>query len=161
LAGDGNAARRIGLFAPSGTALAFDHRMQATHRKHGIRRRAQRGFSLIEIVVAVAIIAMISAGITVAVINIALSNQEKLTRTNAETIRAAVKIWWATSNDVDTCPTVPMLIADGALDRGKSTKADAWGQPWKIQCDQNDATVVSRGRDKLPDTEDDIRVPPS
>lgn len=136
-------------------------RMQSTHFKLRTARRAQRGFSLIEIVVAVAIIAMISAGITVAVINIAISNEEKLTRSNAETIRAAVKIWWATSNDVGTCPTVPMLIADGALDRGKSTKADAWGQPWKIQCDASDATVISRGRDKLPDTDDDIRVPPS
>ena len=135
--------------------------MQSTHRNKGIRRRAQRGFSLIEIVVAVAIIAMISAGITVAVITIAVREKTELAKTNAETIRAGVKIWWATSNDAATCPTVPMLIADGALDRGKSTKADPWGQPWKIQCDASDATIVSLGPDKLPDTEDDIRAPPS
>jgi prepilin-type N-terminal cleavage/methylation domain-containing protein len=135
--------------------------MQSTHRKQGIRRRACRGFSLIEIVVAVAIIAMISAGITVAVINIAGDGKKRLTESSAETIRAAVKIWWATSNDVGTCPTVGMLLADGAIDRGKLTKSDPWGQPWKIQCDANDATVISRGPDKLPDTEDDIRAPPS
>jgi hypothetical protein len=29
------------------------------------------------------------------------------------------------------------------------------------QCDATDATIVSLGPDKLPDTEDDIRVPPS
>jgi len=132
--------------------------MQSSHRKKGIR--ARRGFSLIEIVVAVAIIAMISAAITVAVINIAIHEKVELTKTNAETIRAAVKIWWATSNDA-ACPTIPMLIADGALDRGKSTQTDGWGQPWQIKCDASDATVVSRGPDKLPDTEDDIRVPPS
>lgn len=65
---------------------------------------------------------------------------------------------------------MPSLIADGLLDRGKSAKTDAWGQrpqvhcdrgePWVIQRDDFDATIVSTAPDKLPDTEDDIRVPP-
>jgi len=111
--------------------------------------------------VAVAIIAMISAGITVAVVKIGNNQKISLTRTNAEALRAAVKTWWQLNNDSNTCPTVSMLIADGAIDKGKSTKADAWGQPWAIKCDETDATVISTGPDKLPDTEDDIRVPPA
>jgi len=135
--------------------------MHSTQVKKQKRRRASRGFGLIEIVVSVAIIAMISAAITVAVINIAMRQKVELTKTNGETLRSAVKIWWASGNDAGTCPTVPELIADGALDRGKSAKGDAWGQPWHIQCDATDATIVSLGPDKLLDTEDDIRVPPS
>src|SRR6478735_8812245 len=80
------------------------------------RRRAARGVSLIEIVVAVAIIAMLSAGITVAVVKIAGDAKKDLTRTNARSIRSAVKVWWATTGDAATCPTVAALIADGALE---------------------------------------------
>jgi prepilin-type N-terminal cleavage/methylation domain-containing protein len=125
------------------------------------RRRARRGFSLVEIVVAVAIIAMISAGITVAVININERQKIKLTRSNAELLRAAVKMWRIQGNDSAACPTIPMLIADGEIDRGRMTKEDAWGQPWLITCDDRDATVASNGPDRLPETDDDIRVPPS
>lgn len=124
------------------------------------RRRARRGFSLIEIVVAIAIIAMISAGITVAVIGQKKSTDIKLATTNAQTIRFGVKTWWV-DHDASSCPTVPMLVADGALDRGKGVELDVWQQPWSIKCEQNDVTIISKGPDRLPDTEDDIRVPPA
>lgn len=135
--------------------------MQSKHAKGRKRRRARGGFSLVEIVVAVAIIAMISAGITMAVIGINNGQKIKLTRSNAELLRGAVKMWRIQGNDSAACPTIPMLIADGEIDRGRMTKEDAWGQPWHITCDDRDATVASNGPDKLPDTEDDIRVPPS
>lgn len=116
---------------------------------------------MVEIVVTIAIIAMISAAVTVGIMKIAERQKVSLTRTNGETLRTAVKMWRATENDATGCPGVPNLIADGMLDRGKSAKTDAWGQPWVIECDATDATIVSLGPDKLPDTEDDIRVPPS
>lgn len=135
--------------------------MQTTHtqRKHH-RRRASRGFGLLEIVVTVAIIAMISAAVTVGIMKIVERQKIALTRTNGETLRGAVKMWRATETDAAGCPSVPTLIADGMLDRGKSAKADAWGQPWVIQCDDSDATIVSTGPDQRLHTEDDIEVPP-
>jgi prepilin-type N-terminal cleavage/methylation domain-containing protein len=145
----------------AGTTLAFAPRMQPTHARGRRRRRTRRGFSLVEIVVAVAIIAMISAGVTVAVVGINNQQKIKLTRSNAELLRGAVKMWRIQDNDSAACPTIPMLIADGQIDRGRMTKEDAWGQPWRIVCDERDATVTSLGPDRLPDTEDDIRVPPS
>lgn len=136
--------------------------MQTTQSTRHLRRRRRisRGFGLIEIVVTVAIIAMISAAVTVGIMNIAARQKITLTRSNGETLRGAVKLWRATENDSTGCPTVPTLIADGLLDRGKSAKTDAWGQPWVIQCDEFDATIVSTGPDQRLDTEDDIRVPP-
>ena len=125
------------------------------------RRHASRGFGLVEIVITVAIIAMISAAVTVGIMKIAERQKISLTRTNGETLRTAVKMWRATEDDAAGCPSVPNLIADGMLDRGKAAKTDAWGQPWIIECDATDATIVSLGPDKLPDTGDDIRVPPS
>jgi prepilin-type N-terminal cleavage/methylation domain-containing protein len=125
-----------------------------------VRRRARRGFSLIEIVVAIAIIAMISAGITVAVVKIADDSKKKMTVTNAQTLRAGIKSWWL-DHDNATCPDVKTLIADGAIDKNKSVAEDGWGQPWRFNCEQYDVTVISKGPDKKPDTEDDIRVPSS
>jgi len=113
---------------------------------------------LLEIIVTIAIISMISAAVTVAVVKYQEGAKIKLTRTNAQTIRSGVKSWWI-DHDSSSCPTVQMLVADGALERGKSIKFDAWEQPWSIECKDSDVDVVSRGPDKTADTEDDIRVP--
>jgi prepilin-type N-terminal cleavage/methylation domain-containing protein len=135
--------------------------MQTTlAKRHRRRRLGSRGFGLLEIVVTVAIIAMISAAITMGIMKIAERQKVALTRSNGETLRGAIKMWRATENDSAGCPTVPTLIADGLLDRGKSAKTDAWGQPWIIQCDESDATIVSTGPDQRLHTEDDIEVPP-
>jgi general secretion pathway protein G len=131
--------------------------MQRTHRNKGIR--GSRGFSLIEIVVAIAIIAMISAALTVGIVATKKKSDIKLCTSNAQTIRMAVKSWWM-DHDSGTCPNLKMLVADGALDRGK-VDLDAWGQPWRVKCDENDVTIISLGPDKTADTEDDIRVPPT
>jgi type II secretory pathway pseudopilin PulG len=143
-----------------GTPFALAQRMQTTHNQRRHRRRASLGFGLLEIVVTVAIIAMISAAVTVGIMKIAERQKIALTRTNGETLRGAIKMWRASENDSAGCPSVPTLIADGMLDRGKSAKTDAWGQPWVIQCDDWDATIVSTGPDQRLNTEDDIKVPP-
>jgi len=108
--------------------------------------------------VAIAIIAMVSGGIAVAVIKKKKDADISLTRTNAQEIRAGVKSWWHT-HDSGTCPNIKMLMADGELEKSKAVEHDAWQQPWHLKCDENDITVLSSGPDKVPDTEDDIRVP--
>jgi general secretion pathway protein G len=133
--------------------------MQRRQSVKGSCRRGRRGFSLIEIVVAIAIIAMISAGLTVGIVSTKKKSDIKLATTNAQTIRMAVKSWWM-DHDSGSCPSVRTLVADGALDRGK-VDLDAWGQPWRLKCEENDVTIISLGPDKTADTEDDIRVPPS
>lgn len=130
--------------------------MQPT--RHRRLRRAQRGFSLLEIIVAIAIIAMISAGVTVAIMSQKKKADISLTTSNAQTIRGGVKTWWI-DHDSASCPTIGRLVSDGAIDKSKSTKMDAWGEPWLIKCEDYDAVVISKGPDKTPDTEDDIRVP--
>lgn len=126
-------------------------------RIRGYSRRRARGFNLIEIVVAIAIIAMLSGAIAVGVLKIKSGQDIELTRTNAQSLRSAVRVWWALGNK--GCPTVPQLITEGALDKSKATKGDAWGQPWVIECEGDDAAVISRGPDEVAQTDDDIRVP--
>jgi general secretion pathway protein G len=134
--------------------------MQALRLRRISARRARRGFSLLEIMVAIAIIAMVSAGVTVAIVGYFNKAKITTTKTSAQTIRSGVKAWWL-ENDTSTCPDVKVLVTDGAIDRGKKVGEDAWGQPWRIVCELNDVTIISKGPDKLPDTEDDIRVPAS
>jgi len=100
---------------------------------------------------------MISGAVAVAVYKHKVEADISITRTNAQTIRMGVKSWWVT-HDSATCPTVKTLVVDGELDKGKVSK-DAWQQPWRLKCEDNDISVLSNGPDKLPDTEDDIRVP--
>jgi general secretion pathway protein G len=107
--------------------------------------------------VVIAIIAMISGGVAVAVIKHKEHADISMTRTNAQTIRLGVKSWWVT-HDSATCPTIKTLVADGEIEKGKVAK-DAWEQPWRLKCEDSDITVLSNGPDKAPDTEDDIRVP--
>ncbi len=107
---------------------------------------------------AIAIIAMISGGVAVAVITQKKKADISLTRTNAQSIRIGVKSWWVT-HDSASCPTVKMLVADGEIDKNKGVEGDAWQQPWRLKCEETDVTVLSNGPDKTPDTDDDIRVP--
>ena len=44
------------------------------------------------------------------------------------------------------------------LDPGQSTN-DSWGQPFVIQCTDDDVVVTSSGPDKKKGTKDDVRVP--
>ena len=132
--------------------------MQSSYWKGYRHRRARRGFSLFELIVTIAIIAMISGAVTVAILKVKQHADISLTTTNAETILNGVKTWWL-EHDSGSCPNVQTLISDGALEKGKSLKGDAWQQPWRIECKDGDVSIISKGPDKLPDTDDDIRVP--
>jgi general secretion pathway protein G len=121
-------------------------------------RATARGFSLLEILIAVAIIALLSGAIAIAAMSHYGKVRIQTTEADARTIRAAMKGWWI-HNDPGTCPSVERLRSDGALDRD-GRRTDAWGGPWRLECADQDVTVTSSGPDRKPDTEDDIRIPP-
>ena len=62
------------------------------------------------------------------------------------------------STHAGECPTTDKLLADGLLDRA-SRVTDAWNNPFKILCVEDETTVVSFGRDQKEGTADDIDVP--
>jgi competence protein ComGC len=115
--------------------------------------------TLFEVLIVVAIIALISAGVGLAAIKYWIEAQEKAAATNARTIRGAVKTW-RIHHDHSQCPSVDDLIADGTLDRD-SARRDSWGESWSVQCTDDEVTVVSSGRDRQLGTGDDIRIPPA
>jgi general secretion pathway protein G len=114
--------------------------------------------TLVEVLIVVAIMAMVATAVAVAAIGYFRDAKLKTAKIDAGGIREGVKGWWMKQEE-DRCPTVDELITDGALDEG-SPRKDPWGTTWRIECAGAKVTVSSDGPDRKQGTEDDIRVPP-
>jgi general secretion pathway protein G len=119
----------------------------------------KRGVTLFEVLIVVAIIALVSAGVALGAHRYLISSRKTATATNARNLRFAVKAWWI-EHDPSVCPTLQDLHRDGVLD-ADSPAVDAWGSPWQIECSELNVTVTSHGPDRRAGSADDIRVPPA
>jgi general secretion pathway protein G len=119
----------------------------------------ERGVTLFEVLIVVAILALVAAGVSVAAIKFWIKAQYDTATSNARSIRQAVPLWWA-QHDSAVCPEIGQLVSDGILDDDTPAK-DPWGMPWRIECNELKVTVSSSGGDKIMGTKDDIRVPPA
>lgn len=120
---------------------------------------AARGVTLVEVLIVVAIIAMIAGGVTVFALPKYREAQKTTAETGARVIRQAVQSWQASNNEV-ACPTMSQLVQEKHLDPGANTN-DPWGSPYALNCTEDDVAVISSGPDKKKGTKDDIRVPKS
>lgn len=120
-------------------------------------RAGQRGVTLVEVLIVVAIIAMVAGGVAVFALPKFREAQIKTAETGARTIRQAIQSWQATSNET-TCPTVSQLVQEKQLDSATNTN-DPWGQPYTLTCTDDEIIVISSGPDKKKGTKDDISVP--
>jgi general secretion pathway protein G len=134
----------------------FNDSVNRTMRARRRRYRA-RGVTLFEVLIVVAILAMIAGG--VAFFALPQFNKAKIdtARGAARVVRQAASQWRATNNETD-CPSISQLVQDKLLDPGQNT-ADPWGQAFTISCSDEDVTVVSNGPDKKRGTKDDIMIP--
>lgn len=123
------------------------------------RRRHFRAVTLVEVLIVVAIIALIAGGVGIAAFERYRKAQRDMTRAGAVQVRAAVRAWWL-EHEPTECPDFDELVRSAALDEG-SRRGDAWGEPWSIQCVEGRVTVSSAGPDRQLGTSDDIRVPAS
>lgn len=122
------------------------------------KRRLARGTSLLEILIAVAIMSLLATAIGIGAYRAWRDSQVKTAAMNARTIRGAVKSYWVTTSSGD-CPTFADLVKQRALDED-SPRKDPWGTPWRIECSEEQVSVGSDGPDRKQGTEDDVRVPP-
>ncbi len=116
-----------------------------------------RGVTLIEVLIVLAIIGLIAGGVVV----FAFPQLEKAkvgtAKNDTKALYQAIETW---KLDHTGCPTVEGLKKDKALSTTSNTN-DPWGQPYKVQCDEDGAkiAVYTIGPDKKENTADDIRVP--
>jgi general secretion pathway protein G len=129
-----------------------DRNMRARRSVH-----AERGVTLFEVLIVVAILAMIAGG--VAFFALPQFNKARIQTAEgaARVIRQAAQQWQASNNET-SCPTMSQLVQDKLLDPGQNT-ADPWGQAFVLTCNDEDVTVTSGGPDKKKGSKDDIVVP--
>src|SRR5262245_45244218 len=120
------------------------------------KRSAARGVTLFEVLIVVAILALVASGVAIAAVHFRKSATLRHAATNARVIRGAVKAWWIDHADTE-CPSVDQLVQGGMLERD-STRADPWGETYRVECADRDVTVISMGPDRKEGTEDDIRI---
>ena len=134
-------------------------RNKEQHRPVGARlaHALQRGVTLIEVMIVVAILALVAGGVAVFAMPRFQQAQVTTARTAAQTIRQAV-MSYKTMDTEGTCPTVAQLVQAKELDPGQTT-VDPWGEDFIVSCTDDDVIVLSKGRDKKQGTKDDIQVP--
>ena len=132
-------------------------RPRAEEKEQNLLCRFERGVTLVEVLIVVAIIAMVAGGATVFALPRYREAQIKTAEASARTVRAAVQNWQATSNET-SCPTISQLVQEKHLDSASNTQ-DPWGQPFHLTCTEDEVFVLSSGPDKKKGTKDDIQVP--
>lgn len=123
------------------------------------RSTIRRGFSLLEVLVAVTIIAILAALVVPRVYNQVFKAKSTAAKTGATAVANALKIYLA-QNGVRTLPSDFELevLADGSdplLER--NALKDPWGNPWglRVPGEGRDFDVLSYGADGQPGGEGD------
>ncbi|MDP3276267.1 MAG: prepilin-type N-terminal cleavage/methylation domain-containing protein [Deltaproteobacteria bacterium] len=114
--------------------------------------RARAGLTLIEIMIVIAIIAMIGGGVTYA-FQQQKKAQIRTTLTNARSLRMVAQQYYMEHRDA--CPTAQALISAGEMDT-RAKINDEWSKPLVIQCNGDELDVVSGGPDGTIGSGDDI-----
>jgi general secretion pathway protein G len=146
----GTAGRGQALLPISNTAKQGLGRQ--TRRRVAARALA-RGVTLVEVLIVVAIMAVIAGGATMLVFPALKKSRIKACQLEAEQIKTAARLHQEL--DGSECPTVQDLVNNKSIDGEKA--ADPWGSTYKIKCDGSEMQVISPGADKKDGTPDDVR----
>jgi general secretion pathway protein G len=134
-------------------AQTTDAMLQVRRR---VRRLAAQGVTLVEVLIVVAIMAMLAGGVAFALLPKFGDTQNKVAIQGATEIRRMVQTYQIDKGS--DCPSVSQLRKEGLMDKA-GTSADPWGSPYQIRCEDNEIYVLSLGKDKKKGTPDDLEVP--
>jgi general secretion pathway protein G len=130
--------------------------MTTSEWNRSARRAIERGVTLVEVLIVLAIMTLIAGGVVVAVIPQFNKAKIEAASNSARGVRDAVIRWRATGGE--GCPTVSQLVQDKQIDSAAKVE-DPWGTAYKIACTEDEVVVTSSGPDKKEGTSDDISIP--
>jgi len=133
------------------------HRLSSPNSRAVRARRHARGVTLFEVLIVVAILAMVAGGVAAFALPKFREAQKQQAETGARVVRTAIQQWQAANNE-SSCPTISQLVQEKHLDPGQSTN-DPWGQAYTLTCADDDVSVISAGPDKKKGSKDDIAIP--
>jgi general secretion pathway protein G len=136
-------------------ALTQSRVAQAAGRRRA--RASEAGVTLVEVLIVVAIMAMLAGGVALFALPKFKEAQVSTAKTSAQVIRRAVQDWQRVNNEI-TCPTMSQLVEGKHIDSA-SNMDDPWGQAYILLCTDDEVFVMSNGPDKKKDTKDDVSVP--
>jgi general secretion pathway protein G len=122
------------------------------------RQRREAGVTLVEVLIVVAIMALLASGVTFAILPKYKEAQVSTAKTSAQVMRRAIQDWQRVNNEYGCPSSVSQLVEGKHIDTGAELD-DPWGMPWVMQCTDDEVFVQSFGPDKKQGTADDISVP--
>src|SRR5262245_19072840 len=112
-----------------------------TNRMKKLRRRLSRGVTLVEVLIVVAIMAVISTGAVFVAFPEFRKAQIKTAVVSANAIKAAAETYMNLDmSGGDACPTIQDLVTAKKIDKQKTD--DPWGSPFRIQCGEGEVHVI-------------------
>ncbi|MBL8602575.1 MAG: type II secretion system protein GspG [Myxococcales bacterium] len=115
-------------------------------------RAAQRGMTLVEIMIVVVIMGLITSAVGIAVFDRLKEAKVKTCEQEIRSIENAVELW---QSEHRGCPSMAQLREDRALDR-RARDRDPWDNEYLISCEGGEARVHSKGPDGAEGTDDDV-----
>lgn len=129
--------------------------MSAKKRVRRLGRAVQRGVTLVEVLIVVAIMGIIAGGAAYLVFPEYKKARIKTAVVGAGVIKQAAEVYRELESSSDACPTIQDLVNAKKID-GKKTE-DPWGMTYKVKCEEGEIRVVSPGNDRKEGTPDDVR----
>lgn len=121
------------------------------------KRAAQAGVTLVEVLIVVAIMALLASGVGFFAVPKYKQAQIDTALQSARGLRTAIQDWQRLNNEA-TCPTLSQLIEGKQVDSASNT-SDPWAQEWIFACTDDEVFVQSAGPDKKQGTADDLSIP--
>jgi len=124
-------------------------------RARRAHRAIQRGVTLVEVLIVVAIMAVISGSVTLVAFPLYKKAKVDTGMVGCRTVKSAADLYQNLDGTSDQCPTVQNLVQSKKIDASKTD--DPWGMPYHIDCSEGEIRVMSGGNDRKLGTPDDLK----